>query len=250
MASGIHVLELTVRLMLMRISRVLVTISAVLMATAAARAQLAVIDVEAVTQLIQEVQAMEQAVQTAENQLAQAKRTLQAMTGDRGMELLLAGTARNYLPSTWQQVTNAMQGRTGTSAALSTDVQNAMTQNAILSPRQLSTLSAASQQQIVASRQANALREAVAQEALTNASGRFASIQTLIDAIATAVDQKGILDLQARIGAELGMLENEQTKLQILQQAAEAQDSVNRQQERERVVAGHGSFASRFQPVP
>ena len=125
-----------------------------------------------------------------------------------------------------------------------------MIDNAILSPGQLSALSAASQQQIISRRQTSALRQALAQEALVNVSGRFASIQSLIDAIATAVDQKGILDLQARINAELGMLENEQTKLQILQQASEAQDSVSRLQERERVVAGHGSFASRFQPVP
>jgi type IV secretion system protein VirB5 len=94
------------------------------------------------------------------------------------------------------------------------------------------------------------LQQALAQEALANASGRFASIQSLVAAISTAGDQKAILDLQARISAELGMLQNEQTKLQILHLATQAQESVNRQQEREEVIAGHGRFASRFQPVP
>jgi type IV secretion system protein VirB5 len=94
------------------------------------------------------------------------------------------------------------------------------------------------------------LQQALAQEALANASGRFSSIQSLIAAISTASDQKAILDLQARIGAELGMLQNEQNKLQILHQATQAQDAVNRQQEREQIIAGHGRFESRFQPAP
>jgi type IV secretion system protein VirB5 len=122
--------------------------------------------------------------------------------------------------------------------------------NAVLTPQQLAAFSAADQQRIAAARQSSALQQALAQEALANASGRFASMQSLVAAISTAGDQKAILDLQARISAELGMLQNEQTKLQILHLATQAQESVNRQQEREEVIAGHGRFASRFQPVP
>jgi type IV secretion system protein VirB5 len=192
---------------------------------------------------------MEQQVQTAESQLAQAKQALQTMTGDRGMELLLSGVARNYLPSSWSQLTSAMQGGGGF-PLLSGDVRSAILANAVLTSQQLSNLSAADQKQIITGRQSSALQQALSQEALINASGRFASIQALINAISAAGDQKGILDLQARINAELGMLENEQTKLQILHQAMLAQESVDRQQEREQVVAGHGSFASRFQPTP
>ena len=215
-----------------------------------ARAQLAVIDIPATVQLIQQVQTMEQEVRTAENQLAQARQALQTMTGDRGMEWLLAGTVRNYLPATWLQLTNATGPGIGSYPALSSDVQGAVIANAVLTPPQLSLLSATSQQQILARRETSALRQALAQEALANASGRFASIQTLIGAISAAVDQKGILDLQARIAAELGMIQNEQTKLQILHQATEARDAADRQRERELVVAGHGSFATRFQPAP
>ena len=215
-----------------------------------ARAQWAVIDAPAIVQLVQEVQTLEQQLQTARNQLTQAKQALQTMTGDRGMELLLSGTSRNYLPSNWSQLSSAAQGVGSGYPGLSSDVRNAIGANAVLSPQQISMLSAASQQQIAAARQSSALRQALAQEELANASGRFASIQSLIAAIGTAADQKAILDLQARIGAELGMLQNEQTKLQILHQATEAQDSVNTQQEREQIIAGHGRFESRFQPVP
>ena len=171
------------------------------------------------------------------------------MTGDRGMELLLAGTSRNYLPANWTQLTSASQGA-GAYSALALDVRSALSANAVLSPTQLSALSQADQQQVIAARQAVALRQALAEEALANASGRFAAIQNLIAAISTAADQKAILDLQTRVSAELGMLQNEQTKLQVLAQSSQAQDSVNAQRERELVIAGQGRFESRFQPAP
>jgi type IV secretion system protein VirB5 len=216
-----------------------------------ARAQLAVIDVPAIVQLLKEVQTTEQQLAVAGNQLLSAQQTLQAMTGNRGMAQLLSGTTRNYLPTNWPQVMSAAQGP-GTSgyAGFSTGVQSAMAANAVLSPQRLSTLSAVDQQQIQSARQASAVQQALAGEALTNSSNRFAAIQSLIAAISTAADQKAILDLQARISAELAMLENEQTKLQVLYQATQAQESVIRQQVREYVIDEHGQFATRFQPVP
>jgi type IV secretion system protein VirB5 len=122
--------------------------------------------------------------------------------------------------------------------------------NAILSPQQLATLPVDERAQITASRQSVALVQALAQDELSNASARFASIQRLIDAIPSAKDQKGILDLQARINAEQGMLQNEQTKLLVLFQAAVGQDWAIRQRERELIIAGQGRFATRFEPSP
>jgi type IV secretion system protein VirB5 len=228
------------------------SLTAVALVSAAlpAHAQLAVIDVPALAQLVQQVRTMEQQVQIAENQLAQAQQALATMTGSRGMQLLLSGIPRNYLPSSWPQLTIAMQGGAGSFPGLSADVGNAVAANAILSPQQVSLLSPADQQRIAAGRQSSALQQALSQEALANASGRFAALQTLINAIATATDQKAILELQARINAELGMLENEQTKLQILHQATQAQEAVYRQQGIEQAIAGHGNFATRFQPTP
>jgi len=227
----------------------LVFLMIVMGAGSTARAQLAVIDAPALAQLAQEVQTVRQQLQIAQAQLLQAKQALQSMTGDRGMELLLAGTARNYLPTNSTQLADAAQAG-GAFTGLASDVRTAVGVMAVLSPAQLSNLSIADQQQIVAGRQAAALRQALAQEALINASGRFAVIQSLIAAISGASDQKAILDLQARISAELGMLQNEQSKLQILAQATQAQDATNVQRERELVIAGQGRFASRFRPAP
>jgi type IV secretion system protein VirB5 len=214
-----------------------------------ARAQWAVIDAPAIVQLLQEVQTMQQQLTVTRNQLQQAKQALQTMTGDRGMEQLLGGTNRNYLPSNWTQVTNALGG-TGGYAGLSADVQSTLSANAVLSPQRLATLSPAEQQQIQAARQWSAMQQAFAHQALANTSNRFASLQSLIAAISTAGDQKAILDLQARISAELGMLQNEQTKLQVLYQATQAQESSVRLQAREEVIDGHGRFETRFRPTP
>ena len=56
-----------------------------------AHAQLAVVDVAALGQLINQVEALEA-------QLLQAQSQFESMTGPRGMERLLTGQLRNYLP--------------------------------------------------------------------------------------------------------------------------------------------------------
>ncbi len=215
-----------------------------------AHAQWAVVDAPAIVQLVKQVVALGQQIEVARQQLEQARAEYQTMTGDRGMELLLGGTTRNYLPTTWQQLTGVLQGSGGSYSSLAGDVRSAVASHAVLTPQQLSALPTAGQQTISAARQTSALQQSLAQEALSNASNRFASLQSLINAIGSASDQKAALDLQARISAELGMLQNEQTKLLILQQATQAQAAVNLEQEREQVIAGHGQFQSRFQPKP
>jgi hypothetical protein len=46
------------------------------------------------------------------------------------------------------------------------------------------------------------------------------------------------------------MLENEHTKLAMLFQSIAAQQWANEQRLHELAIAGHGQFASRFQPHP
>lgn len=227
-----------------------IIILALVAAAPAAQAQFAVIDVASVTQLVTEVQNLEQALTVAREHLAEAQTELRSMTGDRGMEQLLAGTNRNYLPTDWGQLAAALNNTGSAYAALTTGIQQALSDDAVLTPQQVATLSPDGQQQLAADRGTAALLQAVSRQALANASGRFANLQQLIDAIGTASDQKGILDLDARIGAEQAMLENEQAKLAMLVAAAEAQRWADEEQDRERAIAGQGEFATRFQPTP
>lgn len=220
------------------------TISAIaLLAVApAAHAQFAVIDVASVTQLIQQVQTAVQELQTAQSELAQARQSYQAMTGTRGMQNLLSGTNRNYLPTDVTSLEATLSGSGGTYGALASSVQAAIMTNAVLSPATLASLSAAERNAIVAQRQAVALREGISTEALANSSARFAQVQQLISTIGSAQDPKAILDLQARISAEEGELEAEQTKLQVLYQTLRAQQAAEEQVSREQAIADIGSL--------
>lgn len=217
-----------------------------------AHAQFAVIDVAALNQLIAQAQQLEQQLATARSQLSQAQAEFQAMTGSRGMQSLLAGTVRNYLPPDWTTLQGVLQG-TGTAGAypaLAADLARATSANAVLSAQQLAALSAVAGQSLQAGRQSSALLQSLAHEALANSSQRFSALQRLIDTIGSANDQKSILELEARIAAEGGMLENERTKLDDLYQSTQAEQWVNAQRMREQIIAGHGQFTGRFQPQP
>src|SRR5882762_7407263 len=220
------------------------------LAAPAARAQFAVIDVGAIAQLIAQAQILEDQLATARDHLAQAQAEFVSITGGRGMERLLSGTQRNYLPASWADLQGAMQATGGLYGALSGAVTATVAANAILSPQALSLLPADVRGQIQTARRLAALQQNLTRQALVTTSNRFGSLQQLIDAIAAAGDQKAVLDLQARVSAENSMLHNEQSKLLTLFQLVQAEQHANQQQVRERAVVGHGQFATRFQPVP
>lgn len=207
-----------------------------------AHAQFAVIDVASITQLVHQLATMEQQVLILENQLSQAQAQYAALTGGRGMQNLLAGVNRNYLPADWPTWMAAAGGTSSAYPGLSSGVQSNLTANAVLTPAQVSTLSNTDQSQLATDRQNAALREATVQQALSTTSSRFADLQQLISAIGTASDTKASLDLTARINAEQAMLANDQTKLQLLNAAAQAQAQVQEERVREQAIAGIGSL--------
>lgn len=228
----------------------LATMAFALTVAPAAHAQFAVIDAAAVTQLVTEVRNLEQTLAVAHEHLAEAQAELRSMTGDRGMEQLLAGTNRNYLPADWAELVAALNDNSSAYTVLSADIRQALAEDTVLTPQQLNALSPDGQRQVAADRNTAALLQALSRQALAYASNRFAGLQQLIGAIGGASDEKGILDLSARIGAEQVMLENERAKLSMLVAAAEAQRWTDEEQERERAIAGQGEFATRFQPKP
>ena len=197
-----------------------------------AHAQCAVVDVGAIAQLVRQVATLQQQLANAEQQLGQAREQYSSMTGGRGMQNLLGGIHRNYLPANWSELPSA----------LAVPIRARVDANAVLSAAQLAALSPAERQHLGAARGNAALLAVAAQEAYATTSRRFDSLQQLISAIPSATDPKGILDLQARIQAEQGMLANESTKLAVLYQAAQAQEWARQQSAREQVVAGIGNL--------
>lgn len=222
---------------------------AVALGCQAAHAQIAVVDVASLSQLLHQVQTLAQQLSTARAQLTQAQSLYRSVTGSRGMQRLLSTANPNYLPSSWTQLSAAMQGA-GAYGALAGGVTAALGSNSVLSAAQLAALSADEQAQIGEARRCVALLQALAQQALSNASGRFDDIRQLGAAIGAAADQKSILELQAALGTEDSLLQNEQTKLQVLFQAAQSDQAAANERERELVIAGQGNFATRFEPSP
>ncbi len=207
-----------------------------------AYAQFAVIDVASIGQLVQEVQQLEQQVQTARSQLSQAQAEYAAMTGGRGMQQLLSGTTRNYLPSDWTQLSQVLGGSAAGYPALTSSLQSIVASNSVLTAAQVGALTPTQQAQLLAARQSPALLQALSRTALANSSDRFTSLQQLISAIGSAGDQKAALDLGTRIASEQAMLQNEQTKLQGLYQIAQSQELARQQQMREQAIVDQGSL--------
>lgn len=209
-----------------------------------AQAQWAVIDVSAIQQLLQQYEVLEQQLATLHSELTQAQQQYAALTGQRGMQELLSGVNRNYLPTSWSDLAAVMDGTSGTYGPLAASVQALVASNAVLTSADLARLSPEELAQLNSARQLAALQEGITRAALDTTSNRFASLQQLINAIPTATDAKGALDLQARIAAEQAMLTNEATKVQVLQQTMDAEQAALDQERREEAIADIGTLGA------
>jgi type IV secretion system protein VirB5 len=221
-----------------------------LMAMPSAQAQMAVIDVAAIRQLVAQVNYWRQQLTGMQNQLAQLQQTHAALTGGRGMEMLLPtnDAQRNYLPADWPEMLKVLDGTSGSYGGLSAAVVSTIDTRRILSDARLASLSEAERESILRARQSASGASVMAQRAFTNAGQRFAALQSLVNAIGNAPDAKAIADLQGRIAAEEAMLGNEQAKLATLYQAAQAEHWLQAGELREAAIAGHGEFDKRFHP--
>lgn len=207
-----------------------------------ANAQWAVVDVGAITQLIQQVRTMQEQLSTARNQLSQAEAAYRSMNGGRGMERLLGHVPRNYLPSEWGDLLEVL-GQTSVSyGAIAREMQRVITANSVLTADQLGALSRTDRELLEDSRRSKAMLQVMTREALGRTSDRFSSIQELIDAIGRANDPKAVMDLQARIQAESTMLINENTKLQVMYQLAQAEEAARELRAREEAINAFGSL--------
>jgi type IV secretion system protein VirB5 len=207
-----------------------------------ASAQWAVIDVGAIAQLIQQYMTLQEQLTTARDHLEQARREYESLTGDRGMQHLLDGISRNYLPAQWEALQDALYGRSGGFPGLTTRANRLLETNAVLTPAQLALFSAKDQLHLDDMRHSVASLQALSQQALGQTSDRFASLQELITAIGSADDPKAIMDLQARIAAEQAMLANDEIKVRTIFRAVQAEEDAQRMRRREQAIADIGSY--------
>lgn len=164
-------------------------------------------------------------------QIDQMKQQYESLTGSRGLGQIMNNPAlRDYLPSDWQSVYDAVKsgGYSGLSGrALSIYEGNkafdACTHFKVADQR------TACEAQAVKSAQ----DKAFALDAYDKAKSRLTQIDQLMAKINDTPDPKAIAELQGRIAAEQAMIQNEQTKLQMYQMVAAAEDRLQEQRQRE-----------------
>lgn len=228
--------------MIRRTHIIAATVASLLVIAPVAQAAWPVVDVTAIARLAQQIRTMQDHLQTARNTLSQAERSFQSMTGSRGMERLLGNTIRNYLPADFSELEQAIRDGAGAYQSLSNEVRVTLNANSVLRPQDLTRWSPLQRDLLDVERRQLASRQAITRQALGNTSQRFQALQQLIDAIGSANDPKAVMDLQARIAAEQAMLANERSKLEVLQQLAQADEAVQRQKLREQAMADVGSL--------
>jgi type IV secretion system protein VirB5 len=218
---------------------------------APAQAQMAVIDAAAVAKLLQQITYWKQQITAMATELNQLKQTHASLTGPRGMQALLplADAQRNYLPKDWAEIADVLRGQSVQYGALANSVSALVNSRAVLTGADLGQMTPQERASVEEARRQAAGRAVLTREAFAQASARFASLAQLVQAIGGAVDAKAILDLQGRIDAEQAMLENEQAKLTLLSQVADADRLLQEQQLRELAIAGHGDFRTRLHPL-
>ncbi len=226
----------------MKRHRVIVLMLVCTLWASGAHAQFAVIDVNAIVQMAQQLRVLQDQLVNARSQLTQAQAQFAALTGSRGMERLLEGAARNYLPPDWAVFERTLRRVETSYAALGAQVEAVIQGNAVLTPEQTAHLVPDQREQLEAARKSAALLQVTSRQALQVSSERFSTLQALIDAIPTATDSKAALDLQARIAAEQAMLQNEHTKLMVFYQTVEAEERAREQRARELAVSHIGSL--------
>lgn len=197
--------------------------------TSTIQAQEAVIDVGAIAQLASQAATLSQQLSEAKNQVTQLKTTYDSLTGSRDLGTTMNNPAlRNYLPQDWQKVYDSVKqggyaGLSGTAKTMYKQVYDGCKHSTVEDERLTCEAAAVK----------GAQDKGFATDAYSKAQDRMNQIDQLMEKINQTQDPKAIAEIQARIGAEQANIQNEQTKLQMYQMIAAAEDRVQQQQQHE-----------------
>ncbi len=223
-----------------RLKRLIATITLFIGVGVASTAQagIPVIDSTSIAQQIQQVVAWGAQFQQMQQQLQRMQQQFDSLNGSRGMANLVNNpAARQYLPADYQTILNSGYGN---SAA----IRAASKVRGIEDTR----IDAGSDTALAfeANARQAAINRATAEDGYRRASDRFADIQVLLNRVNTAPDAKDMADLQGRIQAEQVMLQNENAKLAMLGQVAQAQRDLAAQRSLEIRMKSVATPSARF----
>lgn len=177
-----------------------------------------VIDVSSLTQQILQVQHMLNQIEQLKSQLETANKELDSMSGVRGLGNVIDSAYDTAVIVDPNQVLSDAGIRGASEHGLSGDVADLYDSG----------------------NQNMATWLGQSQKSLEQAQERFSELTGLVAEVNNSPDQKDILDLQARIGAEQVMLQNEMAKLSMLRSQAEASQAMHNQRVQQMRVASSG----------
>ena len=189
-----------------------------------------VIDVANLIQTIQQVTNDITKIENQVEQIRQLQNQLASINGARNLgNVFNSAGLRNYVPANAYTVVDAVDtsgygGLTATGKALR---DAGMVYNCLdlAGPARTSCQGALSQPY---------QQKALLQDAMRAAAGRLAQIDSLMGQINATGDQKAVLEIQARIGAENAMLAHEMSQVQMLVGMADSEERIARSRDRER----------------
>ena len=179
-----------------------------------------VIDYSNLAQSIQQVMHMLEQIEKLKSQLEVAKNQLSSIRGIRG----LAG------------IINSKYDKT-----VGVDTNEIMRSEGLKSAAEKGLVGKTAELFDEGNRNA-ALRIGQSRKSLQQAQERFDELAKLVAKVNACPDQKDILDLQARIQAEISLLENEKIKLAMIQERAQAAEAVRMQKVRQMAVESTGEL--------
>jgi type IV secretion system protein VirB5 len=189
-----------------------------------------VIDAANLVQTVQQVMNDITAINNQVQQIVQLQEQLSSISGVRNLgDVFNNPLLRNYVPAEAYTLINAVStsgysGLNSTAKALRDlhMVYNCLDRSGDDQTRCQAALAQPYQQ------------KGLLQDAMKSAAGRLTQIQSLMRQINATVDQKAVLEIQARIGAENALLAHEVSQVQMLQGMSDSEERIARSRDRER----------------
>ena len=213
-----------------RFLRVSAAILVTLTASASHAQGIPVIDIANLIQAIQQVLNDATKIENQVQQISQLQNQLSSITGARNLgNVFNSPTLQNYVPAEAYTVVNAVDtsGYSGLSPTAKSLRDAGMVYNCL-------DLAGAARTNCQATLAQPYQQKGLLQDAMKSAAGRLSQIGSLMSQINATSDQKGVLEIQARISAENAMLTHEMSQIQMLQGMADSEERIARSQDRER----------------
>lgn len=187
--------------------------------------------IQTMAQWAQQIAAMKQQYDQMQTDYQQMMRTYNSTTGNRGMgQIMNDPSLREYLPTDWQKVYDSTKnnGYAGLSGSGKTEYENNQIYDGCKSYIEEVQRRACESSAVKAAQD-----KAYAMDAYKAGQKRTEQLDGLMAQINQTQDPKAIAELQARMGAEQANIQNEQTKLQMYEMVAAAEEKVQHQRQRE-----------------